>query len=92
MNHNMLIESLKKKVKKMSLASCLSFSFDSSKEEGYNSPYEICSICYFTKKLENLNCGHKFCSKCIDRLLIEEIPRCALCRSEIQDSRYQDYW
>jgi hypothetical protein len=52
---------------------------------------EECSICYETAKQNEtitINCGHKFCGKCIKNTLesnnINTLPTCALCRTEMK--------
>jgi hypothetical protein len=52
---------------------------------------EECSICYEIAKQNQtitINCGHKFCGKCIKNTLesnnINTLPTCALCRTEMK--------
>lgn len=51
-----------------------------------------CAICFETREEEEfceLNCGHKFCDKCITKCM-KSMDSCSLCRSRVERIKTQN--
>jgi len=47
----------------------------------------ICAVCHdVLKEASSLNCGHSFCTECIDSLNLMDSPSCPTCRADITSS------